>query len=36
VFDVEYTAELGEDGFAEPCTDAERPLVMILREYLGY
>lgn len=33
VLDIEYTDELGEDGFADACVDPGRPAVMILRDH---
>jgi len=33
VLDIEYTDELGEDGFADACGDPDRPAVMILRDH---
>lgn len=33
VLDIEYTDELGEDGFAQACSDPDRPAVMILRDH---
>lgn len=33
VLDIEYTDELGEDGFADACGDPDRPAVMIQRDH---
>lgn len=33
VLDIEYADELGVDGFADACGDADRPAVMILRDH---
>ncbi|WZH38196.1 MAG: endo alpha-1,4 polygalactosaminidase [Microbacterium enclense] len=33
VLDIEYTDELGEDGFVDACADPQRPPVMILRDH---
>lgn len=33
VLDIEYTDELGEDGFGDACGDPGRPGVMILRDH---
>lgn len=32
VLDIEYTDEIGADGFADACQDADRPVSMILRD----
>lgn len=33
VLDIEYTDELGEDGFVDACADPQRPPAMILRDH---
>jgi len=33
VLDIEYTDELGDDGFADACDDPDRPAAMILRDH---